>query len=175
ILPDVPTIAEAGPLPGYAVDVWLGVMAPAGTPRPVVDRLNAEINKTVRDPQVVRERLNTVGLEAVGSTPEQLLETMKTELAKYTTLARDAGIKPEQLGRRLPVGLESGLGAEERRRLLQVLLPQQRFHVDVERLILHGQLVDVVVVRRVVVHRPARRGEHQVTRPPFVTVAGDRG
>ena len=95
ILPDVPTIAEAGPLPGYAVDVWLGVMAPAGTPRPIVDRLNAEINKVVRDPQIVKERMNTVGLEAVGSTPEQLLETMKTELAKYTKLARDANIQPE--------------------------------------------------------------------------------
>jgi tripartite-type tricarboxylate transporter receptor subunit TctC len=95
ILPDVPTIAEAGPLPGYAVNVWLGVMAPAGTPRPIVDRLNAEVNKIVRDPQVVKERMNTVGLEAVGSTPEQLLETMKAELAKYTKLARDAGIKPE--------------------------------------------------------------------------------
>jgi tripartite-type tricarboxylate transporter receptor subunit TctC len=95
ILPDVPTIAEAGPLPGYAVNVWLGVMGPAGTPRPVVDRLNAEINKVVRDPQIVKERMNTVGLEAVGSTPEQLLETMKTELAKYTKLARDANIQPE--------------------------------------------------------------------------------
>jgi tripartite-type tricarboxylate transporter receptor subunit TctC len=95
ILPDIPTIAEAGPLPGYAVNVWLGVMAPAGTPRPIVDRLNAEINKVVRDPQIVKERMNTVGLEPVGSTPEQLLETMKTELAKYTKLARDANIQPE--------------------------------------------------------------------------------
>jgi tripartite-type tricarboxylate transporter receptor subunit TctC len=95
ILPDVPTIAEAGPLPGYAVNVWLGVMAPAGTPRPIVDRLNAEINKTVRDPQIVRERMNTVGLEAVGSTPEELLDVMKAELAKYTKVARDANIKPE--------------------------------------------------------------------------------
>ena len=94
-LPEIPTIAEAGPLPGYAVNVWLGVMAPAGTPRPIVDRLNAEINKVVRDPQVVKERLNTVGLEAVGTTPEQLLEVMKTELAMYTKVARDAHIKPE--------------------------------------------------------------------------------
>jgi len=95
ILPDVPTIAEAGPLPGYAVNVWLGVMAPAGTPRPVVDRLNAEVNKVVRDPQIVKERMNTVGLEAVGSTPEELLDVMKTELAKYTKIARDAHIQPE--------------------------------------------------------------------------------
>jgi tripartite-type tricarboxylate transporter receptor subunit TctC len=95
ILPEVPTIAEAGPLPGYAVNVWLGVMAPAGTPRTIVDRLNSEINKVVKDPQIVKERLNTVGLEAVGSTPEQLLEVMKTELARYTKLARDVNIKAE--------------------------------------------------------------------------------
>ena len=95
ILPDVPTIAEAGPLPGYTVDVWLGVMAPAGTPRSVVDRLNGEINGVVHDPQIVKERLNTVGLEAVGTTPEQLLEVMKTDLAKYAKLAREAQIKPE--------------------------------------------------------------------------------
>lgn len=95
LLPDVPTIAEAGPLPGYAVDVWLGVMAPAGTPRPIVDRLNREINRIVKDPQIVKERLTPVGLEPVGSTPERLREVMVTELAKYTKLARDAHIRPE--------------------------------------------------------------------------------
>ncbi len=95
ILPEVPTIAEAGPLPGYTVDVWLGVMAPAGTPRAVIDRLSAEINRVVGDPQIVKERLNTVGLEAVGTTPERLLEVMKTDLAKYTKIAREAQIKPE--------------------------------------------------------------------------------
>jgi len=95
ILPEVPTLAEAGPLPGYTVDVWLGIMAPAGTPRPVIDRLSGEINRVVRDPQIVKERLNTVGLEAVGTTPEQLLEVMKTDLAKYTKVAREAQIKPE--------------------------------------------------------------------------------
>jgi tripartite-type tricarboxylate transporter receptor subunit TctC len=95
ILPEVPTIAEAGALPGYAVDVWLGVMAPAGTPRNIVDRLNAEINRSVRDPQVIKDRLTPVGLEPVGSTPEQLLETMKTELATYAKVAREAGIRPE--------------------------------------------------------------------------------
>jgi tripartite-type tricarboxylate transporter receptor subunit TctC len=95
ILADVPTIAEAGPLPGYTVDVWLGVMAPAGTPRSIIDRLNGEINRVVRDPQIVKERLNTVGLEAVGTTPEKLLEVMKADLVKYTKVAREAQIKPE--------------------------------------------------------------------------------
>jgi tripartite-type tricarboxylate transporter receptor subunit TctC len=94
-LPDVPTIAEAGPLPGYAVDVWLGVMVPAGTPRAIVERLNGEINKLVRDPQIVKERLNPVGLEAVGGTPERMLEVMKSELAKYAKVAREANIRPE--------------------------------------------------------------------------------
>ena len=95
ILPDVPTIAEAGPLPGYAVDVWLGVMTPAGAPRPIVDRLNGEINRIVRDPQVIKDRLTPVGLEPVGGTPEQFLDVMKAELAKYTKVARDARIRPE--------------------------------------------------------------------------------
>ena len=95
ILPDVPTMAEAGPLPGYAVDIWLGVTAPAGTPRPIVERLNTEINRIVRDPQLVKERFATVGLEPRGSTPGQFLEVMKSDLAKYAKLAKDAHIKPE--------------------------------------------------------------------------------
>lgn len=95
LLPDVPTIAEAGPLPGYAMDIWLGVMAPAGIPRPVVDRLNGEINRIVRDPQVVRERLTPVGLEPLGGTTEQFVDVLRTELAKYTKVARDARIRPD--------------------------------------------------------------------------------
>ncbi|HLQ01466.1 MAG TPA: tripartite tricarboxylate transporter substrate binding protein [Burkholderiales bacterium] len=95
ILPEVPTIAEAGPLPGYAVDVWLGVMAPAGAPRPIIDRLSNEINRIIRDPQIIEDRLTPVGLESVGTTPEQFLDVMKAELAKYAKVARDAGIRPE--------------------------------------------------------------------------------
>ncbi|HZR68744.1 MAG TPA: tripartite tricarboxylate transporter substrate binding protein [Burkholderiales bacterium] len=95
VLPEIPTIAEAGPFPGYSMDVWLGVMAPAGTPRPIVDRLNAEINRIVRDPQIVKERMNTVGLEPLGSTPEKMLEVMTTELAKYRKVARAADIKAD--------------------------------------------------------------------------------
>ncbi len=95
VLPDIPTIAEAGPFPGYSMDIWLGVMAPARTPRPIIDRLNTEINRIVRDPQVIKERMSTVGLEPLGSTPEKMLEVMKTELAKYRKVARDADIKPE--------------------------------------------------------------------------------
>ena len=94
LLPDVPTIAEAGPLPGYAIDIWFGVLAPARTPRPIVDRVNAEINRILQDPQVVKERLNTVGLSPVGTTPERYMEIMKADLVKYAKITKDAGIKP---------------------------------------------------------------------------------
>jgi tripartite-type tricarboxylate transporter receptor subunit TctC len=73
----------------------VAVMAPAGTPRPVIERLNAESStRSCATPRSSRERMNTVGLEAVGA-HEQLLDVMKTELAKYTKLARDAHIQPE--------------------------------------------------------------------------------
>ena len=83
LLPDVPTMADAGGLPGYALDVWFGVMAPAGTPRPIIDRLNSEINAIVRDQNVVREKLAPVGLSPVGTTPERYMEVLKGDLAKY--------------------------------------------------------------------------------------------
>ena len=94
LLPDVPTIAEAASLPGYEIDIWYGVLAPAGTPRPIVDRLNAEINKIMRDPQVM-EKLVPQGLEPVGSTPERLAATIKSDLVKYKKIAKDANITPE--------------------------------------------------------------------------------
>jgi tripartite-type tricarboxylate transporter receptor subunit TctC len=94
VLPDIPTIAEAGPLPGYSLDLWLGVLAPAGTPRAIVDRLNAEINRTIRDPQT-REKLNAIGIEPVGTTPERFAEIIRLDLVKYAKIAKDAKIKPE--------------------------------------------------------------------------------
>ncbi len=94
VLPDTPTIAEAGPLPGYSLDLWLGVLAPAGTPRVIVDRLNTEINKTVRDP-ASREKLNAIGIEPLGTTPERFAEIIKSDLVKYAQIAKAANIKPE--------------------------------------------------------------------------------
>ena len=94
VLPDTPTIAEAGPLPGYSLDLWLGVLAPAGTPRGIVDRLNVVINKSVRDP-AARERLNGIGIEPVGTTPERFAEIIKSDLVKYAQIAKAANIKPE--------------------------------------------------------------------------------
>jgi tripartite-type tricarboxylate transporter receptor subunit TctC len=95
LMPEVPTIAEAAGLPGYAIDVWFGVLAPAGTPRPIIDRLNGEINAVVRDQNVVRDKFAPVGLSPVGSTPERFMEVMKTDLVKYAKIAKEANIKPE--------------------------------------------------------------------------------
>ncbi|MBI2320109.1 MAG: tripartite tricarboxylate transporter substrate binding protein [Betaproteobacteria bacterium] len=94
-LPDVPTIAEAVPLPGYEIEMWFGVFAPAGTPRAIIERLNAEINRVVRDPQVIKERLNPIGLFAVGTTPERFKETIKVDRVKYAKIVKDANIRPE--------------------------------------------------------------------------------
>jgi tripartite-type tricarboxylate transporter receptor subunit TctC len=95
LLPEVPTVAEALSLPGYSVQLWYAVLVPDGTPRPIVNLLNAEINKVVRDPQLQKERLTPLGLEGVGSTPEHLAEVMAAEIPKYLKAARDANITPE--------------------------------------------------------------------------------
>lgn len=95
LLPDVPTIAEAGPFPDFAIDIWLGVLAPAGTPRAIINRLNTEINRIVRDPQIMKERLNPIGLESVGTTPERYMEIMKADIVKYARIVKEAKIKVE--------------------------------------------------------------------------------
>ncbi len=95
LLPDVPTMAEAVRLNGYGLDSWLGVLAPAGTPRPIVDRLSAAISRAVNNPQFAAEKLRAQGYEPVGSTPEQFLEAMKNDFSKYAKIVKDANITPE--------------------------------------------------------------------------------
>lgn len=94
-LPDLPTIAESG-LPGFAIDSWFGVFAPAGTPRAIIDRLNAEFNRAAQDPQFVKEKLIPAGLDGVGSTPEHLREVLQGDIAKYAKIVKEAKIKLEQ-------------------------------------------------------------------------------
>ena len=93
LLPDVPTIAEAA-LPGFALDNWGGMLAPAGTPRNIVERLNGEIVKTLRDPQIT-ERLAAQGIELIPSTPDEFQALMKSHMAKWARVVSAAGIKPE--------------------------------------------------------------------------------
>ncbi|MCC6472644.1 MAG: tripartite tricarboxylate transporter substrate binding protein [Burkholderiales bacterium] len=94
ILPDLPTISESG-LKGFALDSWFGVFAPAGTPLPVVNRLNAEFNRIARDPQFVREKLLPAGIEGAGSTPEHLMDVLKADIAKYAKIVKEAKIPPQ--------------------------------------------------------------------------------
>lgn len=95
LLPDVPTIAESLPLPGYSVQLWYAVLAPVGTPQPVVDRLNEEINRAMRDPILQKERLTPLGIEGVGSTPDHLMQVIKAEIPKYQKAAKDANVQAE--------------------------------------------------------------------------------
>ncbi|WP_374663923.1 tripartite tricarboxylate transporter substrate binding protein [Ramlibacter sp.] len=92
-LPDVPTVAEQG-VAGYDVRSWAGLMAPAGTPRPVIDRLNAETLKALQLP-AVRTRLEEMGGEARGSTPEEMKAMVASELQRWTQVVADARI-PKQ-------------------------------------------------------------------------------
>ena len=95
ILPGVPTLEEALSLPGFTLDTWIGLVAPAGTPKTIVDRLNGEIARIVRDPQFSTEKLLRQSYEPLGSTPEQMGAAMKAHLAKYAKIVRDAKIPAE--------------------------------------------------------------------------------
>jgi len=91
LLPDVPTVAEAG-LPGFNVETLYGMVAPAGTPRSVVERLNTALVKGMSSPEV-HERIRSGGSEVVTSTPEEFGKVIKVETAKWTKVIKDAGIK----------------------------------------------------------------------------------
>jgi tripartite-type tricarboxylate transporter receptor subunit TctC len=93
ILPDVPTMKDAG-LPGYETSTWGGLLAPAGTPKATVARLNTEVNKILAMPDV-RKTLQDNGIEPGGGTPEQFTAFLGTEIVKWAKVAKDAGIQPE--------------------------------------------------------------------------------
>ena len=95
VMPELPTIAEAGPLPGYAVDIWVGIVGPAGLPRAVIERINAEVNRLLRDAEFVRDRLLAQGLDPLGGTPGRFAAAMKGDLDKYAGIARAANMKIE--------------------------------------------------------------------------------
>ena len=92
-LPNTPTFIEAG-VPDFEASSWVGILAPAGTPRPVIDRLNKELNALLTSPEVV-ERLAKLGIVATPGTPEQFGEQMKADLAKYGPVVKAAGIKAD--------------------------------------------------------------------------------
>ena len=88
---DLPTIAEAG-VPGYLAPTWTGVIAPAGVPRPIVDKLNAAINKALTS-EAFKEKFAKIGDEPVGGTPEDFVATIKTDSAKWSDMVQRSGAK----------------------------------------------------------------------------------
>lgn len=91
LMPELPTISEAA-LPGYETVAWFGVLAPAGTPPDVVNRLSQEIAKIAKSPEM-REKLLAMGAEPVGSTPEEFKGVIDRDIAKWKPLAQKVGIK----------------------------------------------------------------------------------
>jgi len=92
-LPEVPTVAEAG-LPNFEVTTWYGILAPAGTPKPIVTRLNAELVKIMHAPEM-KDRLATMATDPVTSTPEEFADYIKREIVKWGEVVRQAGLKAD--------------------------------------------------------------------------------
>ena len=93
LAPDLPTVAEQG-FPGYEATVWHAVAAPAGTPKPVIDRLTAELNKLLTSGDI-KEMLAKQGVEAVPSTPAKLEERIRSEIVRWQKVVKDSNIKQE--------------------------------------------------------------------------------
>ena len=90
--PDVPTVAES--LPGFEATTWFAMFAPANTPKPIIDKLNAEVVRVFKLPEVT-ERLKTLGLDPVLSTPDELGKYQASEIVKWTKVVKDSGAKDE--------------------------------------------------------------------------------
>ena len=93
VLPDVPTIAEAG-LPGYEATIWLGIMAPAGTPKPIVDKLNAEINKALAKADT-KAAWAKQGAVPIIMTPAEFDKYLRGDIEKWAKVIQTAGIKAQ--------------------------------------------------------------------------------
>jgi tripartite-type tricarboxylate transporter receptor subunit TctC len=93
VAPELPTIAEAG-LPGYEVVGWNGVLAPANTPRPIIDKLNKVIVEALKTPEM-EKLLMEQGLEGVGNSPEEFAALMHADIEKWKRVTREAGIEPQ--------------------------------------------------------------------------------
>ena len=92
-LPDVPTFIESG-VPDFVINSWVGILAPAKTPRAIVDRLNAELNAVLNDTET-REKLNIMGIAAAPGAPEKFGDEIKRDLARYGPVVKAAGIKTD--------------------------------------------------------------------------------
>jgi tripartite-type tricarboxylate transporter receptor subunit TctC len=93
LAPDVPTVAESG-FPDFAIATWYGLLAPAGTPADLVARIQRDAAKAVNQPET-HERLVSLGVDIVASTPEEFSRFLRGEIARYTKVVKDAGLKAE--------------------------------------------------------------------------------
>jgi len=93
VLPDLPTVSESG-VKGYEATIWLGIMAPAGTPKPVIDRLNAEIVKVAGRPDV-RKAWNEQGAEPMSMTPGEFEKYLNDDIAKWAKVVKVSGARPD--------------------------------------------------------------------------------
>jgi tripartite-type tricarboxylate transporter receptor subunit TctC len=93
VAPDLPSLAESG-VPGYSVELWWGVLAPAGVPKDVVARLNAEVNAGLATPEM-KEFLLREGAESSAGSPEAFAALVRTEIGRWRKVAKDANIQPE--------------------------------------------------------------------------------
>lgn len=93
LFPALPTIAEAG-VPGYEVNVWFGMQLPAGTPKPLVDSMNRDIVRVLKEPEIIK-RFREQGVEVVASSPAAFGQLVQSEVLKWTQVIRDANIKVE--------------------------------------------------------------------------------
>ena len=93
VAPELPTVAEAG-LPGYAVEAWYGVLAPAGTPRAIVERLSGDLARILQSAEG-REALRAQGAEAVGNTPEEFARYLRAEVDKWAKMVKAQGLRGE--------------------------------------------------------------------------------
>jgi tripartite-type tricarboxylate transporter receptor subunit TctC len=92
-MPDTPAIAEA--LPGFNNTSWYGLLAPAGTPAPIIEKVNAEMRRAAADPEFIKH-IEGIGLEVASSTPKEMGDLIRSELARWTKVIKTAGIKPPE-------------------------------------------------------------------------------
>jgi tripartite-type tricarboxylate transporter receptor subunit TctC len=93
VLPDVPTVIEAG-VPGYEATIWLGLMAPAGTPKPIIDKLNAAVNAVIKRPDVVKLWAEQ-GAEPMSMTPEEFDKYLRNDIVKWANVVKQFADKPQ--------------------------------------------------------------------------------
>ncbi len=93
VAPDIPTLDQSG-LPGFDIAAWIGVVAPKGTPGDIVQKLNGEIGRALKDPEFAA-RISAIGIDSIGSTPEEFSAFLRKEIPRWKQIVQDADVKVE--------------------------------------------------------------------------------